>query len=133
MTELYLCTHDGGSRARTDRQTDRQTHSSIQIPMITLPSHRLLPTLIERTTLSGIHLLSVAAARVASGPPSNINTVAECTRTHTTHDCDILHYRVIGLTPMAVGLSQSLAQQSETVSRISSGTRQSVLTLSDVY
>jgi len=34
---------------------------------------------------------------------------------------------------MAVGLSQSLAQQSGTVSRISSGTRQSALTLSDVY
>ena len=34
---------------------------------------------------------------------------------------------------MVVGLSQSLAQQSGTVSRISSGTRQSALTLSDVY
>ena len=34
---------------------------------------------------------------------------------------------------MAVGLSQSLAQQSGTVSQISSGTRQSALTLSDVY
>ena len=42
-------------------------------------------------------------------------------------------YRVIGLTPMAVGLSQSLAQRSGTVSRISSGTRQSAPTLSDVY
>ena len=41
--------------------------------------------------------------------------------------------RVIGLTPMAAGLSRSLAQQSGTVSRISSGTRQSALTLSDVY
>jgi len=41
-------------------------------------------------------------------------------------------HRVIGLTPMAVGLSQSLAQRSGTVSRISSGTRQSALTLSDV-
>ena len=36
-------------------------------------------------------------------------------------------------TTMAVGLSQSLAQRSGTVSRISSGTRQSALTLSDVY
>jgi len=44
-----------------------------------------------------------------------------------------LQYHVIGLTPMAVGLSQSLAQQSGTVSRISSVTRQSALTLSDVY
>jgi len=44
-----------------------------------------------------------------------------------------LQYRVIGLTHMAVGLLQSLAQQSGTVSRISSGTRQSALTLSDVY
>jgi len=44
-----------------------------------------------------------------------------------------LQYRVIGLTPMAVGLSQSLAQQSGIVSQISSGTRQSALTLSDVY
>jgi len=44
-----------------------------------------------------------------------------------------LQYRVIGLTPMVVWLSQSLAQQSGTVSRISSGTRQSALTLSDVY
>jgi len=44
-----------------------------------------------------------------------------------------LQYRVIGLTPMVVGLSQSLAQQSVTVSRTSSGTRQSALTLSDVY
>jgi len=44
-----------------------------------------------------------------------------------------LQYRIIGLTPMAVGLSQSLAKQSGTVSRISSGTRQSALTLSDVY
>jgi len=44
-----------------------------------------------------------------------------------------LQYRVIGLTPMVVGLSQSLAQQSGTVSRISSGTCQSALTLSDVY
>ena len=43
-----------------------------------------------------------------------------------------LQYRVIGLTPMADGLSQPLAQQSGTVSRISSGTRQSALTLSDV-
>ena len=43
-----------------------------------------------------------------------------------------LQYRVIGLTPMAVGLSQSLAQRSRTVSRISSRTRQSALTLSDV-
>jgi len=43
-----------------------------------------------------------------------------------------LQYRDIGLTPMAIGLSQSLAQQSGTVSRISSGTRQSALTLSDV-
>jgi len=43
-----------------------------------------------------------------------------------------LQYRVIGLTPMVVGLSQSLAQRSGTVSRISSGTRQSALTLSDV-
>jgi len=43
-----------------------------------------------------------------------------------------LQYRVIGLTPMAVGLSQSLAQRSRTVSRISLGTRQSALTLSDV-
>ena len=43
-----------------------------------------------------------------------------------------LQYRVIGLTPMAVGLSQSLAQRSGTVSRISLGTRQSALTLSDV-
>ena len=34
---------------------------------------------------------------------------------------------------MVVGLSQSLAQQSGTVSQISSGTRQSALTLSDVY
>jgi len=44
-----------------------------------------------------------------------------------------LQYLVIGLTPMAVGLSQSLAQESGTVSRISSGTHQSALTLSDVY
>jgi len=44
----------------------------------------------------------------------------------------MLQYRIIGLTPMAVGLSQSLAQWSGTVSRISSGTRQSALTLSDV-
>ena len=44
-----------------------------------------------------------------------------------------LQYRVNGLTPMTVWLSQSLAQQSGTVSRISSGTRQSALTLSDVY
>jgi len=43
-----------------------------------------------------------------------------------------LQYRVIGLTPMVVGLSQSLAQQSGTVSRISSGTRQSALSLSDI-
>ena len=35
--------------------------------------------------------------------------------------------------PMAVGLLQSLAQRSGTVSQISSGTRQSALTLSDVY
>ena len=45
----------------------------------------------------------------------------------------VRQYRIIGLTPMAVGLSQSLAQQSGTVSRISSGTRQSALTLSDIY
>jgi len=38
----------------------------------------------------------------------------------------------ICLTPMAVGLSQSLAQRSGTVSRISSVTRQSAPTLSDV-
>ena len=43
-----------------------------------------------------------------------------------------LQYRVIGLTPMAVGFSQSLAQRSGTVFQISSGTRQSALTLSDV-
>jgi len=43
-----------------------------------------------------------------------------------------LQYRVIGLTPMVVGLLQSLAQRSGTVSRISSGTRQSALTHSDV-
>ena len=35
--------------------------------------------------------------------------------------------------PMAVGLSQSLAQQSGTVSKISPGTHQSALTLSAVY
>jgi len=45
----------------------------------------------------------------------------------------VVQYRVIGLIPMAVGLSQSLAQRSGTVSQISSGTRQSALTLSDVY
>jgi len=45
---------------------------------------------------------------------------------------NLLAVRVIGLTPMAVGLSQSLAQQSGTVSQISSGTRQSALTHSDV-
>ena len=44
----------------------------------------------------------------------------------------LAEYRVIGLTPMVVGLLQSLAQWSGIVSRISSGTRQSALTLSDV-
>ena len=34
----------------------------------------------------------------------------------------VVQYRVIGLIPMAVGLSQSLAQRSGTVSQISSGT-----------
>jgi len=43
-----------------------------------------------------------------------------------------LQYRVIGLTSIVVGLAQSLAQRSGTVSRISSGTRQSAPTLSDV-
>ena len=42
-------------------------------------------------------------------------------------------FHVIGLTPIVVGLLQSLAQQSGTVSHISSGTCQSALTLSDVY
>ena len=47
--------------------------------------------------------------------------------------CVVLLLSELILTPMAVGLSQSLTQQSGTVSQISSGTRRSALTLSDVY
>jgi len=59
------------------------------------------------------------------------------TSTSTFHQpqptCSNASSAIFGLTPMVVGLSQSLAQQSGTVSQISSGTRQSALTLSDVY
>jgi len=58
----------------------------------------------------------------------SLHTAFRCVPPTATY----LQYRVIGLTPMAVGLSQSLAQRSGIVSRILSGTRQSALTLSHV-
>ena len=116
VTEAYACEQLARGKV-TWKRTGRDSNPQLFGSRANVTPHKPLHRVSMQNTIT--------AMRIGLKCEGHVDICVPPTATY-------LQYRVIGLTPMAVGLSQSLAQRSGTVSRISSGTRQSALTLSDV-
>jgi len=117
-TSQHLYLHRVSSHAGQQRQSSNQTSGRRQATA--LPSSATSTTTIALLSILQRHSRNTCSTAIPP-PPGMFHQPQP-----------ILAVPRHRLSPMAVGLSQSLAQRSGTVSRISSGTRQSALTLSDV-